>query len=164
MEEYDESAAHWGEGPLVEVALPDGQTIRAVVTRRRRDRFGTWWYDYELTLPGRVDTSSGPIQQPHVVSGCAPYPIVQPLEDQDYTVLDPPPPEKRTRWRVDVTRDGRRLVHRVDCAAGSEGGSLATDADALRLLAQGPEVATTCAICCPEAVLRTLSPPADDSF
>ncbi|MFH9424576.1 hypothetical protein [Streptomyces sp. NPDC017529] len=42
-----------------------------------------------------------------------------------------------------------------------EGGSLATDADALRLLARGSEVATTCAICRPEAVLRTLPPPAD---
>ncbi|MFB1048964.1 DUF6233 domain-containing protein [Streptomyces chrestomyceticus] len=61
-------------------------------------------------------------------------------------------------------RDGRRLVHRLDCAAGSDGGSLATDADALRLLAQGPEVATTCAICRPEAVLRTLPPPPDDAF
>ncbi|MFD7667740.1 DUF6233 domain-containing protein [Streptomyces sp. NPDC059788] len=164
MQVYEEAAAHWGDGPLVEVALPDGQTIRAVVTRRRRDRSGTWWYDCELTLPGRVDTPRGPIQQPHVVAFSAPYGIVRPIEGQDYTVLDPPPPEKRTRWRVDVTRDGRRLVHRLDCAAGSEGGSLATDADALRLLAQGPEVATTCAICRPEAVLRTLPPPPDDSF
>ncbi|MFI2242535.1 hypothetical protein [Streptomyces chrestomyceticus] len=69
----------------------------------------------------------------------APYGIVRPIEGQDYTVLDPPPPEKRTRWRVGVTRDGRRLVHCLDCAAGSEGGSLATvadaDADALWLLA-----------------------------
>ncbi|WP_053698490.1 DUF6233 domain-containing protein [Streptomyces sp. NRRL F-5755] len=164
MEEHDETAAHWGDGPLVEVTLPDGQTIRAVVTRRRRDRSGAWWYDYQLTLPGRVDTAHGPIQQPHVVELSAPHPIVQPIEGQDYTVLDPPPPEQRMRWRVDVTRDGRRLVHRLDCAAGSEGGSLATGADALRLLAQGPEVATTCAICRPEAVLRTLPPPPDDAF
>ncbi|MEV5596032.1 DUF6233 domain-containing protein [Streptomyces sp. NPDC052496] len=55
-------------------------------------------------------------------------------------------------------------MHRLDCAAGSEGGSLATDAEALRLLAQGPEVAITCAICRPKAVLRTLLPPADDAF
>ncbi|RSO49626.1 hypothetical protein DMH15_02840 [Streptomyces sp. WAC 06725] len=160
MEEYDETAAHWGDGPLVEVTLPDGQTIRAVVTRRRRDHSGTWWYDYQLTLLGRVDTAHGPIQQPHVVELSAPHPIVRPIEGQDYTVLDPPPPEKRTRWRVDVTRDG----HRLDCVAGAEGGSLATDADALRLLAQGPEVATTCAICRPDAVLRTLPPPPDDAF
>ncbi|MEU7592608.1 DUF6233 domain-containing protein [Streptomyces sp. NPDC039022] len=164
MQEYDAAAAHWGDGPLVEVALPDGQTVRAVVTPRRRDRSGTWWYDYELTLPGRVDTARGPIQQPYVVCGCAPYPIVKPIEGQDYTALDPPPPEKRTRWRVDETREGRRLVHRLDCAAGSEGGSLTTDADALRLLAQGPEVATTCAVCRPEAVLRTLPLPPEESL
>ncbi|WP_053811130.1 MULTISPECIES: hypothetical protein [Streptomyces] len=45
-------------------------------------------------------------------------------------------------------------MHRMECAAGSEGGSLATDVDALRLLVQGPEVATPCAICRPEVVLR----------
>ncbi|WP_031191186.1 MULTISPECIES: DUF6233 domain-containing protein [Streptomyces] len=89
---------------------------------------------------------------------------MQPIEGDDCAVLDPSPPEKRARWRVDVTRDGRRLVHRLDCAAGSEGGSLATDVDALHLLAQGPEVATTCAICRPKAVLRTQPAPAVDSF
>ncbi|KOT49918.1 hypothetical protein ADK43_34940 [Streptomyces rimosus subsp. rimosus] len=67
MEEHGESAAHWGDGPLVKVTLPDGQTVRAVVIRRRRDRSGTWWYGCELTLPGRVDTARGPVQQPHVV-------------------------------------------------------------------------------------------------
>ncbi|MFF3277486.1 hypothetical protein ACFYWU_42215 [Streptomyces chrestomyceticus] len=110
-----------------------------------------------------MDTPRGPIQQPHVVALSAPYGIVRPVEGQDYTVLYPPP-EKRTRWRVDVMRDGRRVVHRMDCAAGSESGSLATDPDALRLLAQGPEAATTWAICRPEAVLSTLPPPADGSF
>ncbi|MEN2424369.1 DUF6233 domain-containing protein [Streptomyces rimosus] len=58
-----------------------------------------------------------------------------------------------------MTADGRRLVHRLDCAAGSKGGGLVTDAEALRLLAQGPEAAITSAICRPEAVLRTLPPP-----
>ncbi|MFF3277166.1 hypothetical protein ACFYWU_40550 [Streptomyces chrestomyceticus] len=146
------------------MTLPDGQTVRAVVTRRRRDRSGTWWwYAYQLTLLGRVDTAHGPIPQPHVVDLSAPHPIVQPIGAQDDTALDPPP-QKRTRWRVDVTRDGRRLVHRMDGAAGSEGGSLATDADALRRLAQGPEAAVMCAVRRPEAVLRALPEPADDSF
>ncbi|MEU7222315.1 DUF6233 domain-containing protein [Streptomyces chrestomyceticus] len=159
MQEYDEAAAHWGDGPQVEVTLPDGQTVRAVVVRRRRDRFKVWWYDCELTLPGRVDTPHGPIQQPIVVEFSAPYGVVRPIEGVDYSSLNPPPPEERVRWRVDATRDGRRLVHRLDCAAGSEGGGLVTDAEALRLLAQGPEVASTCAICRPETVLRTLTPP-----
>ncbi|MFB1047380.1 hypothetical protein [Streptomyces chrestomyceticus] len=126
----------------MEAVLPDGQTIRALVTRRQRDRSGIGWYDLELTLPGRVNTPRGPIQQPHVVTFSAPYGIVRPIEGQDYNILDPPTPEKRTRWRVDVTRDGRRLVHRLDGAAGSDGGSLAADANALRLLVQGPQVAT----------------------
>ncbi len=42
----------------------------------------------------------------------------------------------------------------MECAVGSEGGRLATDVDALRLLVQGPEVDTPCATCRPEVVLR----------
>ncbi|MEU4205671.1 hypothetical protein AB0F64_37865 [Streptomyces sp. NPDC026294] len=63
------------------------------------------------TTPPRISKQ----RCPSVVELSAPHPIVQPIEGEDYTVLAPPPPEKRTRWRVDVTRDRRRLAgHRRD--------------------------------------------------
>ncbi|OKI02618.1 hypothetical protein A6A06_16560 [Streptomyces sp. CB02923] len=91
----------------------------------------------------------------------APYPIVQPIEGVDYSSLNPPP-EERVRRRIDEAKDGRRLLHRIDRAAGSEGGGLVTGTEVLRLPAQGPGTAAACAICRPEAVLRTLPPPPAD--
>ncbi|MHA7956311.1 DUF6233 domain-containing protein [Streptomyces sp. L500] len=145
--------------PYATVSLPGDQGVVDVrVTRRRRDRSGIWWYDLVLEVPDRLDTPRGPVAQTREITFSAPYPVVQPLPDQDYRVLDPPPPEERKRWRVEesiLSRGPDLVIHRADCAAGAHSQQLVTDREALRLLAD-PEEAVTCSICRPEAVLARL--------
>ncbi|CAM5310125.1 DUF6233 domain-containing protein [Streptomyces abikoensis] len=134
--------------PYATVSLPDEQIVDVRVTRRRRDRNGVWWYDLVLEIPDRVDTPHGPLQQIRQVSFCAPHPLVQPLPGQDYSVLNPPPPGERKRWRVSEAPPGSEpdlIVHRLDCAQGAHSRQMVTDGEALRLLAD-PEEARTCAI------------------
>lgn len=153
----DDEARQQGRRPLVLVALPSGQAVEAAVVRRRRDRFGRWWYDCALEVPDRLDLPHGP--QPNVqrVEFSALYPDhVAPLPGEDYSPLDPPPPAERKRWRIErsaLARGPELVVHRPDCAAGRHSTQMATDAEALQLLAD-PDEAATCSVCKPEAVLR----------
>ncbi|MFH8558950.1 DUF6233 domain-containing protein [Streptomyces celluloflavus] len=92
-----------------------------------------------------------------IITFCAPHPVVQPLPGQDYTSLDPPPPQERRRWRLDIAPKGswcEFFVHRLDCARG-QGDYLVTDQEALEKLAD-PDTANACPICRPDAVLRRL--------
>lgn len=86
--------------PQADVTLPNGQHLQAAVVRRRRDRSGVWWYDLEIELPDRVDRRHGPALTSRTVTFCAPYPVVQRIEGEDYSSLDLPPPEERKRWRL----------------------------------------------------------------
>ncbi|MGI5341863.1 DUF6233 domain-containing protein [Streptomyces sp. CA-181903] len=57
---------------------------------------------------------------------------------------------------ADRTTGGQRadyVIHRADCASGTHSPVLATDQEALQLLA-GPDETLTCAVCKPEALLR----------
>ncbi|MBC2879809.1 MULTISPECIES: DUF6233 domain-containing protein [Streptomyces] len=145
-----------GRRPMALVFLPDGQTVEAAVLRRRRDRAGRWWYDCLLEVPDRIDLPHGP--RPHVqaIEFSALYPdYVAPLSGEDYSLLDPPPPAERKRWRIERPAGSGPdyVVHRADCASAAHAPALATDREVFQLLA-GPDETVTCAICRPEAVLR----------
>ncbi|WP_044364961.1 DUF6233 domain-containing protein [Streptomyces natalensis] len=144
--------------PRAEVTLPDGQRLTAPVTRRRRDRSGTWWYDLQIELPDRSeDRRHGPTLTSRTITICAPHPVVQPIPGEDYSSLDPPPPEKRKQWRLSPppAQDSRAdaYLHRLDCAQAQSAGGMLTDREALAALA-GPDVTVPCPVCRPDAVLR----------
>ncbi|WP_424892209.1 DUF6233 domain-containing protein [Streptomyces sp. XH2] len=143
--------------PRALVCLADDQVLEARVTGRRYFR-GTWWYELVLTLPNRRDTPRGPVRDVLEVPFSAPYPDVQPIAGEDYTVLDPPPVEERRRWRLSEAAPGSShevVVHRLDCVQAGMSQQLATDREALRMLAD-PEEAVTCAVCRPDIVLGRL--------
>jgi hypothetical protein len=73
-------------GPLAEVRLADGQTVRAVVRRRLQEWDGSWWYEMELPLWARVETPDGRLTaEPDSTLFLAPWPkAVSPVEGQDY--------------------------------------------------------------------------------
>ncbi|MEU7488614.1 DUF6233 domain-containing protein [Streptomyces sp. NPDC042319] len=142
-------------GPYARVHLPDGQDIYATVRGREQDPTGAWWYTLEIVVPDRLPAVGGPVQQGRVISFTAGYPTVEPIEGQDYSVLNPDrqasgPPG---RWRVSIDRDGLEWVHRSDCAQA--GDTWISDQDALTRLSD-PERARPCPVCRPEAVLQTL--------
>ncbi|WP_052869163.1 hypothetical protein [Streptomyces niger] len=76
-------------GPYARVHLPDGQEILATVRGREQDGEGTWWYACEIVIPDRLPSVGGPVQQGRVVPFTASYPTVEPIEGQDYSVLNP---------------------------------------------------------------------------
>ncbi|MFJ5680786.1 DUF6233 domain-containing protein [Streptomyces sp. NPDC093097] len=144
--------------PRAELQLPDGQRVQVGVTRCRPDRDGRWWYDYVLELPTRVDDRRrGPSSTTVLFEGCAPHPIIQAIEGEDYRAIHAPPPEERQRWRLAPAPKpawSDYLVHRLDCAQAQNAERLLTDAEALEVLAD-PAVARTCPVCRPETVLHT---------
>ncbi|MFI0790885.1 DUF6233 domain-containing protein [Streptomyces lydicus] len=144
--------------PQADVTLPNGQHLQAAVIRRRRDRSGVWWYDLEIELPDRVDDRRhGPTLTSHKISFCAPHPIVQRIEGEDYSSLDLPPLEHRKRWRLSPPPQGDgwadAYLHRPDCAQAASEGGLVTDQEALEALA-GPDVTVPCPVCRPDTVLQ----------
>ncbi|MGK5548482.1 DUF6233 domain-containing protein [Streptomyces sp. URMC 127] len=140
--------------PRALVCLADDQVLEVRVTARRPFR-GVWWYELVLTLPDRRDTPRGPVRDVTEIAFSAPYPDVQPIPGEDYTILDPPPAEECRRWRLSEAPPGSPhavVVHRLDCAQGGMSQQLATDREALRMLAD-PEEAVTCSICRADRVL-----------
>ncbi|MEV5123585.1 hypothetical protein AB0K49_12355 [Streptomyces decoyicus] len=105
----DEPGSTAGAAPVVEVALPGGQRLRAAVTRRRRDRSGTWWYDLELEIPDREDDRRhGPRLVTRILTFSAPHPVVQPVEGEDYRSLAP--------HRLKSAKGGSWMTH--PCGSG----------------------------------------------
>ncbi|MFJ6606654.1 DUF6233 domain-containing protein [Streptomyces lydicus] len=126
------------------------------MTRRRRDRFGVWWYDLQLDVPDRIDDRRrGPSLGVRTVEICVPHPYCLPLPGEDYSSLDPPPPQERRRWALAAapSADGwvDAYLHRPGCAQ-SRGGRLLTDQEALAALAD-PETTAACPVCRPDRVL-----------
>ncbi|MEU2854551.1 DUF6233 domain-containing protein [Streptomyces syringium] len=143
--------------PRALVCLEGDQVLEVRVTRRRHFR-GEWWYDLLVRLPSRRDTPRGPVPDVKEVEFSARHPDVQPIEGEDYAVLDPPPADERRRWRISEAPPGSAyevVVHRLDCAQGALSQKVATDREALRMLAD-PEEAVTCSVCCPENFLGRL--------
>lgn len=127
------------------------------MTRRRRDRSGTWWYDLEIDIPDREDDRGrGPQLVARTVTFCAPHPVVQPVEGEDYSSLDLPPPEERKRWRLSPPPPGDwadAYLHRPDCAQAQSSDGMVTDQEALEALA-GPDITVPCPVCRPDNVLQ----------
>lgn len=141
-------------GPLVRVSLPDGQTIMAVAVNRTRDRHGTWWYELEVTLLARVDRPPAPARaEPFSVRFTPPYPVVQPVEGQNYDGL-PATHEDRLRWPLTTaysTEGSVTVVHRSDCHEARHAHRRLTD-DAAADLLRGRDAAG-CPVCRPDRVL-----------
>ncbi|MEU9489420.1 DUF6233 domain-containing protein [Streptomyces decoyicus] len=158
MDDKDDLADVSPPPPQADVTLPNGQHLRAAVTRRRRDRSGVWWYDLEIELPDRVDDRRhGPALTSRKVTFCAPHPVVQRIEGEDYSSLDLPPPEERKRWRLSLPPPedswADAYLHRPDCAQAASEGGMVTDQEALKTLA-GPDITVPCPVCRPDHVLQ----------
>ncbi|MGA5267097.1 DUF6233 domain-containing protein [Streptomyces lydicamycinicus] len=144
--------------PQADVTLPNGRHLQAAVIRRRRDRSGVWWYDLEIELPDRVDDRRhGPALTSRKVTFCAPHPVVQGIEGEDYSSLDLPPPEHRKRWRLSPPPQGDgwadAYLHRLACAQAASEGGLVTDEEALEALG-GPDITAPCPVCRPDTVVQ----------
>ncbi|MFH8574091.1 DUF6233 domain-containing protein [Streptomyces sp. NPDC017993] len=145
--------------PRAEVTLRDGQRLQDAVVHRRRDRVGPWWYELEIEIPDCDEEGrNGAALTSRVIAFSAPYSLVQPLPDEDYSSLDPPPAHERRRWRIyDAPRTSTAdyYIHRDDCAQ-CLGDRLLSDTEALQELAD-PKNAEPCPVCRPDTVLRHLS-------
>ncbi len=116
-----------------EVTLRDGLRLQADVVDRCRDRWAGW-EELEIEIPDCDDGRNGAALTSRVISFSAPYPLVQPLPDEDFSRLDPPPANERRRWRIyDAPRTSPAdcYIHRDDCAQ-CLGDRLLDDTEALQ--------------------------------
>lgn len=75
------------DGPLVDVALPDGQRLFAVVKSRRREPDGTWWYDLQIHLPKQGSEHGRLLALPAAVDFRAPAEVCEPIRGQAYDTV-----------------------------------------------------------------------------
>ncbi|WP_327287537.1 DUF6233 domain-containing protein [Streptomyces sp. NBC_01198] len=147
------------DGPLVVVTLPDGQHLFAVVTSRRKEPDGTWWYDLQIHLPSQGSERGRLLVLPATVDFRAPAALCEPIDGQPY---DQVPTERygvTPAWKVEepvyvgAQQGPARVVHRGDCRAVRDPARPATTEHARAVL--GREDAAPCPTCRPDRPLRT---------
>ncbi|MEV5787042.1 hypothetical protein AB0L42_39550 [Streptomyces sp. NPDC052287] len=72
------------DGPLVELALPDTQTLYAVVRSRQQEHDRTWAYQLEITLPSLAQVRGTTVEFPETVTFWVPASSCTPIDGQDY--------------------------------------------------------------------------------
>jgi hypothetical protein len=72
------------DGPLVDVTLPDGQHLYAVLKGRRRESDATWWYDLQIHLPSQGSEHDALLVLPAAVDFRAPAALCTPVDGQCY--------------------------------------------------------------------------------
>ncbi|MFG2306695.1 hypothetical protein [Actinacidiphila glaucinigra] len=73
-------------GPQIDVALPDGQRVRAQLTEKTQARDGAWWFRLELSLCEQTELPTGKTTgDPWAVEFLAPADKVHPLQGVDYS-------------------------------------------------------------------------------
>jgi hypothetical protein len=146
------------DGPLVDVALPDGQHLFAVVKSRRREPDGSWWYDLQVHLPSQGRNEMGRLLAlPAAVDFRAPAEACEPIEGQAYgsvpTVRDGVAPA----WRIEEPvcfgpqKGPARIVHRGDCRAVRDVSRPASTEQARGVLER--DDAAPCPVCRPDRPL-----------
>ncbi|WP_051950943.1 DUF6233 domain-containing protein [Actinacidiphila yeochonensis] len=155
MSESEELPA--ADGPLVRLALPDGQRLYAVVRRRRRERDGSWWYDLQVQLASQAEERGRLVAQPSSVDLRVPAGHCTPVPGQDYADV---PTERHgvvPRWRIEepvyfgAERGPSRLVHRGDCRAVRDVSRPVSTDQAREAL--GDAAAAPCPVCRPDRPL-----------
>lgn len=110
------------DGPLVDVTLPDGQHLYAVVKSRRREPDG-WWYALQIHLPSQGSERGRLLVLPAAVDFLAPAALCEPVDGQRYDQVPTERPGVTPAWKVEEkvyfgTEHGpARIVHRGDCRA-----------------------------------------------
>jgi hypothetical protein len=146
------------DGPLVDVTLPDGQHLYAVVRSRRREDDGSWWYDLQIHLPSQGTERDRLLAVPAAVDFRAPAGACTPLDGQDYDHVPTERAGVTPPWRIEepvyFTADPgpARIVHRGDCRAVRDVSHPAT-ADQARAALEHPDTAP-CPLCRPDRPLR----------
>jgi hypothetical protein len=148
------------DGPLVDVALPDGQHLYAVVKSRRKEPDGTWWYDLQVHLPSQGSERGRLLVLPAAVDFRAPATLCEPIDGQPYDQVPTERPGGVTpAWKVEepvyFTGDvgPARIVHRGDCRAVRDISRPATTEQAHAVLERAD--AAPCEMCRPDRPLRT---------
>jgi len=145
------------DGPLVRLALPDGQRLYAVVRRRRRERDGSWWYDLQVQLASQAEERGRLVAQPSSVDVRVPARDCTPVPGQDYSGVPTEQYGVAARWRIEepvyfgTERGPSRVVHRGDCAALRDLSRPVSTEQAQQALAGGS--AAPCPVCRPDRPL-----------
>jgi hypothetical protein len=146
------------DGPLVDVTLPDGQHLYAVVKARIREPDG-WWYDLQIHLPSQGSERGRLLALPAPVDFRAPAALCQPIDGQPYDQVPTMRPGVTPAWKVEekvyFTGDvgPARIVHRGDCHANPDLTRPASTEQARAVLTR--EDAAPCPLCRPDRPLRT---------
>ena len=139
-------------GPRARVTLPDGQTLDCVVLGRSREMDGTWWYDLEIVLVSKVEVRGAyPRAEPQPVQFRAPYPIVQPIEGQDYSqpTAAEQPPTVLYAEPLRVHRGAHFRIHAPECWASMNRTLEIVTPEAAEAMVRAKE-AEVCAVCRPD--------------
>ena len=139
-------------GPLVDLTLPDGQEVRAVVHQRRREQDGNWWYEVAISLYSRTELADGRVvAEPTAVRCWAPATVCTPIEGQHYADVPTASAEVAPAWLIeDRAAEDLVVVHRGDCAVRS-GVTRAATTEAVRQAARAGAV--PCPTCRPDRAL-----------
>jgi hypothetical protein len=146
------------DGPLVDVTLPDGQHLYAVVKSRVREPDG-WWYDLQIHVPHQSSDRGRLLALPAAVDFRAPADLCRPIDGQPY---DQVPTERvgvAPAWKVEepvyfgTERGPARIVHRGTCHASRDLARPATTEQA-RAVLERPDAAA-CEVCRPDRPLRS---------
>ncbi|WUH88749.1 DUF6233 domain-containing protein [Streptomyces sp. NBC_00433] len=156
--ERQPAALPQGDGPLVDVTLPDGQHLYAVVKSRRREPDG-WWYDLQIHLPSQGSDRGRLLVLPAPVDFRAPAALCEPVDGQPYDQVPTERPGTTPAWKVEEKvysgpeRGPARIVHRGECHAARDLARPASTEQARAVLTR--DDAAPCPLCRPDRPLRT---------
>ncbi|SHN32532.1 hypothetical protein [Actinacidiphila paucisporea] len=88
------------DGPLVDVTLPDGQRLYAVVKARVREPDG-WWYDLQIHVPHQSSERGRLLALPAAVDFRAPAALCEPIDGQPYDQVPTERPGTTPAWKVE---------------------------------------------------------------
>nr|WSX75957.1 DUF6233 domain-containing protein [Streptomyces sp. NBC_00899] len=149
------------DGPLVDLTLPDGQHLYAVVKGRRQEPDGSWWYDLQIHLPSQGSERDGLLVLPAAVDFRAPAALCEPIAGQLYDQVPTERPGVTPAWKVEEKvyfgpeHGPARIVHRGDCRAARDPGHPASTEQARAVLTRAD--AAPCPTCRPDRPLRTVA-------
>lgn len=145
------------DGPLVDVRLPDGQHLYAVVKGRLRETDGSWWYRLQIHLPSAVETRGRRSEEPAPVDFVAAAASCDPVDGQDYRQVPTERAGHTPDWRIEepayygADTGPALVVHRGDCHAVRDVSRPATAEQARTALER--HGAAPCEVCRPDRPL-----------
>jgi hypothetical protein len=146
------------DGPLIDVTLPDGQHLYAVVKARVREPDG-WWYDLQIHVPHQSSERGRLLALPAAVDFRAPAALCEPIDGQPYGQVPTMRPGVTPAWKVEEKvyfgpeRGPARIVHRGDCRAARDLARPASTEQARAVLER--DDAAPCPLCQPDRPLRS---------